>query len=105
MVESIVAGCSWRAILGASVLEQLDPPRRAAVVLALIGLCLLGVTMVVLTMLGAHWARGQRLRPLREPRESLSGSQHRSRPVVDKPNATRETLSGLPPGDETSVDP
>jgi hypothetical protein len=39
------------------VLERLDPPRRAAVVMALLGLTLIGLFLIVLAMLGGHWAR------------------------------------------------
>jgi hypothetical protein len=39
------------------VLEQLDAPKRAAVVMALLALVLTGLVMVACTMLGAHWVR------------------------------------------------
>jgi hypothetical protein len=38
-------------------LERLDPPRRAAVVMALLGLVLTGLVLVTCVMLGAHWVR------------------------------------------------
>jgi hypothetical protein len=41
----------------APVLERLDPPRRAAVVMALLGLVLTGLVLVTCVMLGAHWVR------------------------------------------------
>lgn len=106
MVETALSQCQWWGLVAAtSVLEQLDPPRRAAVILALIGLCLLGVTMVVLTMLGARWIRGQRLRPSREPRTSSAPARAKRPLPRDTSNSASETLSGLPPGEETSVDP
>jgi hypothetical protein len=40
-----------------AVLEQLDPPRRAAVLMALLGLVLLGLLLVACVMIGAHWVR------------------------------------------------
>jgi hypothetical protein len=40
-----------------SVLERLDPPKRAAVVMALLGLVLTGLVLVTCAMLGAHWVR------------------------------------------------
>ncbi len=43
-----------------TVLEKLDPERRAAVVMALVGLGLLGVLLVVVTMLAGRWARQER---------------------------------------------
>jgi ferric-dicitrate binding protein FerR (iron transport regulator) len=39
------------------VLERLDPPRRAAVVMALLALTLIGLFLVVLIMVGGHWVR------------------------------------------------
>jgi Tfp pilus assembly protein PilX len=39
------------------VLEQLDPPRRAAVVMALLALVLTGLLLVTIAMLGGHWVR------------------------------------------------
>jgi hypothetical protein len=41
----------------APVLEQLDPPRRAAVVMALLALTLIGLFLIVFVMVGGHWAR------------------------------------------------
>jgi len=40
-----------------AVLEQLDPPRRAVVLMALLGLVLLGLVLVACAMIGAHWVR------------------------------------------------
>ena len=42
---------------GEPVLERLDPHRRAAVVMALLGLTLVGLFLIVLAMLGGHWTR------------------------------------------------
>jgi hypothetical protein len=39
------------------VLEQLDKPQRAAVIMALLALVLTGLVMVACTMLGANWVR------------------------------------------------
>lgn len=39
------------------VLERLDPPRRAAVVMALLALTLIGLFFIVLIMVGGHWVR------------------------------------------------
>ena len=41
----------------APVLERLDPPRRAAVVMALLALVLTGLALVTCVMIGAHWVR------------------------------------------------
>jgi hypothetical protein len=39
------------------LLERLDPPRRAAVVMALLAIAIVGIFLVACVMLGAHWAR------------------------------------------------
>ena len=42
---------------GDAVLERLDPPRRAAVVMALLGLTLIGLFLITFVMVGGHWVR------------------------------------------------
>ena len=42
---------------GDAVFEQLDPPRRAAVVMALLGLTLIGLFLITFVMVGGHWVR------------------------------------------------
>lgn len=39
------------------LIHQLDPPRNAAVAMALLGLVLLGITMVACIMIGGRWVR------------------------------------------------
>lgn len=39
------------------LLERLDPPRRAMVLMAILGLILLGLAMAACVMLGARWVR------------------------------------------------
>jgi hypothetical protein len=39
------------------LMEQLDPPRRAAVVMALLALVMTGLLLVTCVMLGARWVR------------------------------------------------
>jgi hypothetical protein len=41
----------------APVLEQLDKPRRAAVIMALLALTLVGLFLITLVMVGGHWVR------------------------------------------------
>jgi hypothetical protein len=50
------------------ILERLDPPRRAAVILAIIFLIVTCLLLVVCTMLGARWVRRIARQPLRPPR-------------------------------------
>ena len=42
---------------GDAVIERLDPPRRAAVVMALLGLTLVGLFLITFIMVGGHWVR------------------------------------------------
>ena len=54
------------------ILERLDPPRRAAVVMALLGLTLIGLFLIVFVMVGGHWVRRlARHRPGRQAVRSL----------------------------------
>jgi hypothetical protein len=39
--------------------EKLPPPTRAAVMMALLGIALLGMLIVVIILLGGHWVRRQ----------------------------------------------
>ena len=39
------------------LIERLDPPRRAAVLMAILGLVLLGLTLVACVMIGGRWVR------------------------------------------------
>src|SRR5262245_44252008 len=70
-----------------SVLQRLDPPRRATVIMALLGLVLTGVFLVALAMIGSHWAR----RLARSRRKPLS-------PTADVENRRlREALAPIVP--------
>jgi hypothetical protein len=42
---------------GDAIFERLDPPRRAAVVMALLGLTLVGLFLITFAMVGGHWVR------------------------------------------------
>jgi hypothetical protein len=39
--------------------DKLPPPTRAAVLMALLGIALLGMLLVVIILLGGHWVRRQ----------------------------------------------
>jgi hypothetical protein len=39
------------------VFERLDPPRRAAVIMALLALTLIGLFLITFIMVGGHWVR------------------------------------------------
>jgi len=76
------------------VLEQLDPPKRAAVVMALLGITLVGMFLVVLAMVGGHWVRRMaRHRP---------GEESRRRRESARANAAfRESLQSVLPEAKT----
>ncbi|QDU57814.1 hypothetical protein [Aeoliella mucimassa] len=84
-----------------TVLERLDPPRRAAVILALVGLGLLGALLIVVVLLGGRWARQDRSpRPSRFTGTSEESSTANRTPPKPRSNELRsgETLAE-PPGD------
>jgi hypothetical protein len=61
------------------VLERLDPPRRAAVVMALLALTLIGVFLITFVMIGGHWVRRlARHRPGQHRRSSNETSSNRA---------------------------
>lgn len=79
-----------------TVLERLDPQRRAAVVMALVGLGLLGVLLAVVVMLAGRWARQNRTprssrwdhssdNRLQSPRQSPGLQASRGETIVDTP--------------------
>lgn len=39
------------------VLQRIDPPRRAAVIMALLALTLIGLFLIIFIMVGGHWVR------------------------------------------------
>jgi hypothetical protein len=42
---------------GDAVIEKLEPPVRAAVIMALLGLTLVGLFLITFIMVGGHWVR------------------------------------------------
>jgi hypothetical protein len=104
-LPALIAGCESVFLAERSLLEQLDPSRRAAVVMALIGLCLLGVLMVVLTMLAGRWVRGLKISTPRASRTTVTRSQVGTRSRRKTDASQGDTLPGLPPTGETKVDP
>jgi hypothetical protein len=96
----------------APVLEQLDPPRRAAVVMALLGLVLTGLVLITCVMLGAHWVRRlarhkpQDQLPLHDAkRAEASARLHSSLEPILPDLKTNETVQFDAGAKETKVDP
>jgi hypothetical protein len=92
------------------VLERLDPPRRVAVVMALLALVLTGLVLVTCAMIGARWVRRMaRHKPgrRRAPVAAMAAENQRLREALDSvlPEAkTDDTMHlGRSPG-ETKLD-
>jgi hypothetical protein len=99
----VISGCFERLLFGLlaaaqqapPVLEQLDPKRQTAVIMAIIWMVVTCLLLVVCTMLGARWVRHiarQRPRPPRLDDAALSSTENRN---------LRAALDGLLP----NVDP
>lgn len=89
------------------VLEQLDPPRRAAVVMALLALVLTGVALVACVMIGARWVRRLAAHNVRPTPTGKSPGRQPWRDVLRKvlPDAKSSDTIIDTPSDETRVDP
>jgi hypothetical protein len=75
------------------LLERLDPPRRAAVVMALLALVLTGLFFVACIMLGGHWVRRlARHKPRAQAANSTDSGGNRR---------LRESLQAILPEDKT----
>jgi hypothetical protein len=102
--SAIVAGFA-SALVGAEttapVLERLDPPRRAAVVMALLGLVLTGLVLITCVMLGAHWVR----RLARHQPRDLATSDVRSEVASARLRKSLEAmLPDMKTGDTVQID-
>jgi hypothetical protein len=87
-VLGVCQAAMFAARAGDDVLNRLDPPRRAAVVMALLGLTLVGLFLVAFVMVGGHWVR--RLARHR-PGQRTFGKQVASEATL------REALHGILP--------
>jgi len=92
----------------APVLERLDAPRRAAVVMALLALTLIGLFLITLAMVGGHWVRRlARHRPGRRVSQFHVGSDSKSREALQTilPDAkTGDTVLLDTPSKDTKVE-
>jgi predicted PurR-regulated permease PerM len=77
------------------VLERLDPPRRAAVIMALLALVLIGLLLVTFIMLGAHWVR-------RLARHKPGAGGHHAKDSAAENQRLRESLKSMLPEVKTN---
>jgi hypothetical protein len=73
---------------GDAVIERLDPPRRAAVIMALLGLTLVGLFLIAFVMVGGHWVR-------RLARHRPGHRQYAKN--VETEDGLRDALQDIPP--------
>jgi hypothetical protein len=90
------------------LLERLDPPRRAAVVMALLAISMIGLFLVTVVMLGSHWARrlASRRHGPSDAHTNIENKRLRSalQPILPVDN-TGETIIVNKRGGDTVVDP
>jgi hypothetical protein len=79
--------------------ERLDPPRRAAVVMALLGLTLIGLFLITFAMIGGHWVR--RMARHRPSRRRAGTAAAASRQLTE---ALQGILPELKSGDTVLLD-
>jgi hypothetical protein len=110
--ERLVMGLLFVGQPAEPVLERLDPPRRAAVVMTLIVIALTGLLLVTCVMLGANWVRRMaRAKPRTTRRENDPQSSHSNRRLRESlhailpPADSQDTLHGDQQSGETKVDP
>jgi hypothetical protein len=85
-----------------TVLERLEPPERAAVVMALLALVLTGLVMVTCAMLGAHWVRRMARHRPASGRSSLTTDTLGNQRVRE---ALQDILPMLKSADTVHIDP
>lgn len=110
--ERFVAGLLAIGQPAEPVLERLDPPRRAAVVMVLIAIALTGLLLVTCVMLGANWVRRlarDKPRPTHSDNDSQPSIENRrlreSLHAILPPADSQDTLHGDQQSGETKVDP
>jgi hypothetical protein len=89
------------------LIERLDPPRRAVVVMALMAIMLTGLLLVACVMIGARWvrrmARGEHNRTTQAGRASNRRLRDSLRPILPTVN-TNDTIAARTPTDDTVTD-
>ncbi len=88
MVTNLAAALAAVSLLLAQrdmgpILKQLDPPRRAAVMMALLALVLTGLLLVTCVMIGARWVRRTARQIPKRGRKDLKVSAAENRRLRD----------------------
>jgi hypothetical protein len=79
------------------LLERLDPPRRAAVLMAILGLVLLGILLVTCVMIGGRWVR----RLARDTRGRTTDTAHIENQRLREALKSVLPVGDAPPGETT----
>jgi hypothetical protein len=88
------------------LIERLDPPRRAVVIMALLAIALVGLFLVTFAMVGGHWVR-KLARSKRGPSDqhtNVENERLRSalRPILPT-GTTEETTVTKPASNDTVI--
>ena len=106
----LCADCSRLPVLADSPvpmgLERLDPETRTVVIMALLGLVLLGVTLVACVMIGGRWVRRLARQSPHSvtPRTRVARAANSKAATGNAPGPTGDTLTGEQRTDETRTD-
>ena len=98
--------CAVLAERSEPLLERLDPVTRTKVLMALLGLVLLGITMIACVMIGGRWVRRlaqHRPRTSAIHKKSISGT-NKSTMSAPTSSSTGDTIFGEQKTDETIPD-
>ena len=92
------------AVAETQPLERLPPPTRAAILMALLGILLLGLFLVVVILLGGNWVRkwGKHRRGPSVPPDVVPLRPRSGRDIPPLPGTNR--LSASPPVEENPND-
>ncbi|HEY4234959.1 MAG TPA: hypothetical protein VGM76_16115 [Lacipirellulaceae bacterium] len=86
------------------LIERLDPPRRAAVIMALLAITIIGLFLVTCVLLGGHWARrlARRRHPPSDGNTNIENERMRSalQPILPA-GPTDETTVIRPASNDT----
>lgn len=91
---------------GQPLIQQLDPKRNVALMMALLGLVLIGITLVACVMIGGHWVRKlARSSPPKKAFEARDNTKLREQLAIHLPEGDPdETTLADPAMDDTKAD-